>query len=193
MPVNEITVHKFSVGSFFELMRRGALASLDVAPRQAEYIARYCERLGVHTVVREAHYMDRHYVDEFALYYSRMLSPPTNAVSRLHFFAREFTEDQFLSWLERSFRSAEDRANVEWEMSQVPDSLSVIQGYLGFCSIRPIPSVPIGRTVLASMKRLSPKASCSFGLFTDRTAPTLSRFFEWLGPDRCVKFNTTVV
>jgi hypothetical protein len=151
MLCNDIGVHGFSEENLLESIRAAANAEHDSA--QAEYLARYCTSLGVRTIVCESHYMDRHYVDEFALYYCRMLLPPRNAVARLHFFALEFTQEQFDSWLEGSFESAEVREDVQNSMSSAPNRAG--DGYLGFCSIRPIASVPIGRTIVATLPKQS--------------------------------------
>ncbi|MGZ4160098.1 MAG: hypothetical protein ACXVNF_04755 [Neobacillus sp.] len=86
--------------------------------------------------------MDRHYVDEYAFYYSRMLSPPKNSVKRLHIFNGEISESHFTSLLEKSFLSNNDKSEVEKELNKK---------YLGFSVIRPIRSAPIGRTIVARL------------------------------------------
>ncbi|MBS2013567.1 MAG: hypothetical protein JST00_11805 [Deltaproteobacteria bacterium] len=132
-------------------MRRFALKSFRTAltkaseddgepAHQVDYIARYCERLGAKTVVREDHYVDRHYLDEYGLYYSRALRPPRSVVRRFHVFARTFSEVAFSRLLSRRL------AANSLEAHRLDEDLS--SDYLGFISIRPVPSVPVGRTVL---------------------------------------------
>lgn len=152
MPDNAITVHKFSPEAFVKLVCRDTLSRYEPIPDQVVYLSRYCEQLGAKTIVIERHYMDRHYVDEYAFYYSRMLSPPSNAVRRVHFFAKAFTEKRFAEMLERSLRSQADRHSVEQELMASPSDPKEHRGYLGYTSIRPIPAVPIGRTILARWK-----------------------------------------
>ena len=153
MPLeNKISVCPFSQAKFIEIVCPPIPSQKQLIPEQVKYLARYCERLGVRTLVHESHYMDRHYIDEYAFYYSRMLSPPPNSVRRLHFFAREFDDSQFNAWLERSLRSPSEREAVEAELMSMPDgSIPNARGYLGHCAIRPIASVPIGRTVIARL------------------------------------------
>lgn len=147
MTSNDVTVHAFSRDAFIDLVCRESIARGEDVPEQVKYLARYMERLGAKTIVQERHYIDRHYVDEYAFYYSRMLAPPPNSVRRLHFFAREFDEQQFGKQLERSLSSMLEREAVEKDlMAKVQGAAP--SGYLGYCSIRPLSSVPIGRTVI---------------------------------------------
>ena len=135
-----------------DLVCGDALSRGDPIPDQVTYLARYCKRLGAQTIVREQHYMDRHYVDEYAFYYSRMLSPPTNAVERIHFFAKKFSDGEFTELLERSLRSPKDRRAVEDDLMGSLEDPKEHRGYLGYVSVRPLPAVPIGRTILARLK-----------------------------------------
>lgn len=150
MSQNTITVHRFSREVLVDLICREAIARGEDVPEQVKYLARYAERLCARTVVLEEHYVDRHYIDEYAFYYSRMLTPPPNTVRRVHFFARAFNEDEFAAMLAKSLASAEARKAVEASLT-APAEGSTIGGYLGFSSIRPISSVPIGRTVLSRL------------------------------------------
>lgn len=40
-----------------------------------------------------------HYLDEYALFYSRMLNPPRNTVTRLHFFEKAFDRAALSRWM----------------------------------------------------------------------------------------------
>ena len=150
MATNAITVSPYTQDVFIQLVCPGALNAGDTIPDQVRYLARYCECLGAQTIVREQHYMDRHYVDEYAFYYSRMLSPPTNAVARIHLFAGQFSEEQFSAMLERSLQSTADRETVERQLMG-QEASDAQGGYLGYVSVRPVPSVPIGRTIVARL------------------------------------------
>lgn len=143
---NRITVVPFGAASFVELIRaasRAAPTSRTVVA-QVEYLARYCKALGARTVVIEDHYIDRHYLDEFAFYYCRSLSPPENHVRRFHLFEQSFDEGA----LRRRIRDIAKGHTV-------PSPIE--RAYRGFVSIRPIPAVPIGRTVLSRLDDGEPR------------------------------------
>lgn len=150
MPQNAITVHTFTRDSLIDTICREAIDRGEEVPEQVKYLARYAERLGARTYVVEAHYVDRHYVDEYAFYYSRMLAPPPNSVRRIHFFAHDFTEAALADMLAEGLQSEEARRKIEKRLI-VPAAGASIGGYLGFSSIRPLSSVPIGRTVLSRL------------------------------------------
>jgi hypothetical protein len=134
---NKIDVEPFSTDSFIETVRR---VGGGVVTRQARYLAGYLQKLKAGTIVRESRYIDRHYMDEYALFYSRMLNPPPNTVTRLHFFEKRFDGDALLRWITAGFKN-----------SKLLDATIAKESgsYLGFCCIRPIADSPIGRTVLA--------------------------------------------
>lgn len=120
-------------------------------PKQVEYLANYCEMLHAQTIVCESQYVDRHYIDEFASYYSRKLSSPSNLTKRVHLFTHRFKKRQLQRWFEQGFKSCEDRIGIERKLCEPPKGTSLEAGYLGYIVVRPIPSVPIGRTILARL------------------------------------------
>jgi hypothetical protein len=142
-PANEITVHAFDDVSFAEAMAKASNGSERVIFPQLRYLARYAKSLGAKTVVREEHYIDRHYLDEFAQYYSRALRPVQNAVRRFHVFGESFSQEKFETWLAESGTAEGSRAEIEKALTG---------HYLGFVSVRPMSAVPIGRTVLRRLK-----------------------------------------
>jgi len=120
----------------------GASDGLPKTP-QAAYLAAHLERLGARTLVVEHHYIDRHFMEEVALYYSRCLVPRPNSCARIHAFAAvdgRDLDDENLSGLIR--RAALEQEETERVAALLQDA------YLGFIVVRPLPSVPIGRTVL---------------------------------------------
>lgn len=145
---NSIRAIPFSLQKFAELVCARTVKRGERIPDQVDYLARYAQRLGVKTVVEEGHYIDRHYIDEYALYYSRMLSPPPNCVRRLHFFAAQFDDEQLASTLRQALASSGDRAKAEKRLRESSDGG---EGYLGFCCVRPVESAPIGRTLVARL------------------------------------------
>jgi len=72
------------------------------------------------------------------LYYARKLSPPSPHASRLHIFKHNFGPTQFQAMLQAAAAGQQDA--IEKDLNEQ---------YLGYVTVRPIPSAPIGRTVLA--------------------------------------------
>jgi hypothetical protein len=135
VPENKIYVEPFSIATFVDTVKK---VGGGIITRQVEYLANYLEKLEVATIVREARYIDRHYMDEYALFYSRMLNPPSNAVTRLHFFEKRFDEGTLRRWMTDAVRGRDTSKLTKKEAGR----------YRGFSCIRPIPDSPIGRTVI---------------------------------------------
>src|SRR4029077_10626714 len=89
---NQIGASQFEVESFKRDLTKASLSEIDRVVDQVKYLARYCSWLDAKTVVAEDHYIDRHFLDEHALYYSRNLQPPPNYVRRFHLFLTGFTD-----------------------------------------------------------------------------------------------------
>lgn len=146
---NEIRAHTFDVQELIRLLTSAAniVQSADESAEpvyQIDYLARYCQRLGVVTVVSESHYVDRHFLDEFALYYARNLRPPPNTVQRFHMFKRSFSDDGLTDLMDhRAALTGKPGADFDTDLSH---------DYLGFVSIRPVPGAPVGRTVLRRLE-----------------------------------------
>jgi len=100
---------------------------------QKNYIISYLSGAGAQALLVEENYFDRDYLDEFSSFYSRVAVGYPNVCKRLHIFGpNEIDRDSFLENLNTS------------------DKERVLQkNYLGFIVLRPIPSAPFGRTVLA--------------------------------------------
>jgi hypothetical protein len=143
VPRNNITVEGFDQAAFASSVARASNGSDRVLFPQVEYLARYARDLGAQTVVREEHYIDRHYLDEFAQYYSRALRPVQNSVRRFHLFDKRFTTAEFHQMLAAAGESDDRRRDIQRELNAA---------YLGFLSVRPMAAVPIGRTVLRRLR-----------------------------------------
>jgi hypothetical protein len=118
----------------------GATTRVASAP-QVEYLADYLAWIGAETIVVEEHYIDRNYIEEVAAYYSRCFHPPPNACTRLHIFSKPFSTRDLQAF---QIQAANDRGRSRRAAEVRLSSL-----YLGFIVVRPIASVPIGRTVLS--------------------------------------------
>jgi hypothetical protein len=141
---NQIAVVPFDAFDFERRLREASGEGSSAG--QVRYLARYCAWLKAKTVVVEQHYIDRHYLDEFAFYYCRSLSPPPNHVCRFHLFDKAF---DLAALRKRMKEVAGTRGSIE--------SGDIERAYRGFVSIRPIPAVPVGRTVLARIEDGEPR------------------------------------
>ena len=112
-------------------------------PHQVNYLASYLghPEAGAKTILVEAPYTDRHYVEEYGRYYANALRPPSHETTRLHFFRSVLTDESLVEAL-----AAASTGKQSFEERQV----ALQESYLGFVVVRPLASVPIGRTVLAT-------------------------------------------
>jgi len=141
---NEVRCRPFEVEDFTRTVREASSAiSEDPEIEQVAYLGRYLERLGARTLVIESHYVDRHFVEEFSLYYARCLTPPSSVCHRLHFFSRDVSDEELDQELRRAAESIELKAEVERALSH---------DYLGFIVVRPLAHVPVGRTILRPLE-----------------------------------------
>ncbi len=135
---NNITVEPFSPADVERLARAACDGATNgPAADQVGYVARYMAWLGAKSIVVEQHYVDRHFREEFDLYYSRLLNPPPTHCQRLHFFTKELKREDLGKLLERAL---DDKTAVESELSGA---------YLGFVVLRPVPHAVVGRSLLA--------------------------------------------
>ena len=144
-PQNDLDCKAFSEAQFAqEVWKRssGQAGPAPFTPPQVSYLAAHLLSLGASTLVVESHYIDRHYIEEVGLYYSRCLSFGRNACARLHAF-RALADGTQLH----------DGARLDELLSQAVGGGAAAENllrssYLGYVVVRPQPSVPIGRTVL---------------------------------------------
>ncbi len=105
-----------------------------------QYLKKYLDDLKVSAVVLEENYIDRHYLDEYAEFYSRVFDPPSSKCRRLHYFRdiEPTALDELLY----------ETAGADGDCGQQGAFLS--ERYLGFTVVRPLEGAGIGRTVLAT-------------------------------------------
>ncbi len=138
-PHNEIICVEFSEPAFLEAVRETSQVTYqDWSPNnQVAYLASYLASLNAKSLVIEHHYIDRHFIEEVSLYYSKSLLPRQNWTTRIHVFAT--LVDQTII----------DQTIAEASSGNLSSATRKLQrGYCGYIVIRPLPSVPIGRTVL---------------------------------------------
>jgi hypothetical protein len=141
-PVQHVTVRPFD-GSLAAFFTRPPGQLQDWPLDQVEYLAAYLKELDCRSIVDEAHYLDRDYIEDLSLFYSRSLRNYPNYCRRLHFFSRSLTPPVWRALLRKA------RTDYEGACRELNES------YLGFTVIRPLPGRPVGRTVL---KTLGPKS-----------------------------------
>jgi hypothetical protein len=137
-PKTDITISLFAgdLRAFFP--KPQGLVESEWPPTQVEYLGVYLRELGCKTVLAEAHYMDRDYVDDVALFYSRSLRSYPNYCQRLHFFSETFDQNTWHSMVVEP--GSRDKTKHFLQNS-----------YLGFCVVRPLPGSPLGRTVVPTL------------------------------------------
>ena len=106
-------------------------------PLQLVYLGEYLGDLGCQTVVVESHYIDRDYVSDVALFYSRSLRSSQNYCQRLHFFDEPFGQSEWRKLVSRTDARGQREAKTFLQRT-----------YLGFSVVRPLPGAPVGRTVV---------------------------------------------
>jgi len=109
-------------------------------PPQLVYLGQYLDRLGCKTVVIESHYIDRDYLNDFALFHARSLRGYPHFCQRMHFFDTPFDSDHFRNLVHQG-NAGKRKESQEY----------LQQGYLGYSVVRPLPGTPVGRTVLATL------------------------------------------
>ncbi len=118
--------------------RAALVAELDES-RAVDYLFVYLSNaaMGARSFVVESHYVDRHFLDDYAAYYSRSFNAPLPYCGRLHFFTLEQRE------IERVFKGAyADPAALERARRKLQSA------YCGFVVKRPLGGATMGRTVL---------------------------------------------
>ena len=111
--------------------------------RQADYVFRYAYEIGAQCMTVEKVYIDRDYMEDHGLFYSRSFLPYPAACKRLQFFRTDPTQtEQQIERLIEIGRS-KDQESFRKACREFSD-----ESYCGFSVIKPLPGCPVGRTVL---------------------------------------------
>ena len=110
----------------------------DGHPTVVRSTIRHLRILGAKSYVLEEPYIDRDYTADYLHFYARTFRTYARHCKRAHFFSDD------VSFLLRRPRSTEQLL----QLRQVAST-----SYCGFCVIRPLPTAPIGRTVLQAEVR----------------------------------------
>jgi hypothetical protein len=141
---------------FFELggaQPLDRLLNLDVPPnigaelafKQLKRVEDYVRdnEMGCNVVGIERHYIDRDFMEDYSVFYSRNLWPYPNFCQRIHFFKGPIEE------VKAKLREAVDGNGDSTEMEYRERCREFSkQYYYGFSVIKPLTGTPVGRTVL---------------------------------------------
>ncbi len=79
------------------------------------YLADYLTELKATAILCENHYVDRHFVDDFATYYARSFNAPEPYCKRLHFFGG-LSDTQLTASLDLIYSDPSQRQRIEGEI-----------------------------------------------------------------------------
>lgn len=101
--------------------------------RQIGYLSGYLGDIGAKTAVIENEYIDRDFLEDHVLYYSRCFHDYDRKCHRVHFFSKVYSEEDI------------DEIIVGGNADGFHDFTA---SYLGFVVVRPLPETIVGRTCL---------------------------------------------
>jgi len=110
------------------------------AHSQLSHVEQYVRQHGGRGVVVEHHYIDRDFMEEYSVFYSKSLTPYPNSCRRVSFFSLDPAD------LRREFKrllKIRDQEPFEAASKEFSE-----KHYLGFSVIKPLDGCPVGRTVL---------------------------------------------
>ena len=115
--------------------------------RQLDAVERYVRdpELGAKSVAVEGHYIDRDFIEDYSVFYSKNLGQIPNYCQRLHFFNLDASHVETALRRIRQIRETREFRTASEAFSK--------DHYLGFCVIKPLPGCPVGRTVLRCFRR----------------------------------------
>lgn len=109
------------------------------------FLETYLAELQTRTIVQEPHYIDKDYLHDFAGYYVSCFHTYRRVTHRLHFFAHEFSQEDFTALLAKR-----DGPLTEETLQS---------NYLGFIVVKPLPETVIGRTCIRTYSTENGKRS----------------------------------
>lgn len=135
----------FSSRAFWYEVREASGLPENADSDQVKYLFSYLtsREVQARTLIVEEPYVDRHYLEEYTGYYASALRPPRSKATRIHVLSCVLDDAELGLWIEET---KSDFATVQSRFQSA---------YLGFVVIRPLPSAPIGRSILRPYKGLS--------------------------------------
>lgn len=148
--LSPIAVVKYSEDYLHDLIRHltGWDQRSEISDKiQLHYLCGYLasSHISSKTIILEAEYVDRHYLEDYSEYYARCFPSHPRKCARVHFFSHEFSEPDFIAALESN-----DTKFIE--------KLSAC--YLGYVVIRPIPHTFLAKVCLIRYPALVENHNC---------------------------------
>jgi len=142
VPKQNIAFHAFGDTALADALglKPPPFVKKEEAHRQIEYVQEYAGELGCQSLVIESHYIDRDYMEDHSVFYSKSLYPYPNSCQRIHFFS---VDQATLSTELKRLLDVLNRRDFRKACSAFSERY-----YLGFSVIKPLPGCPVGRTVL---------------------------------------------
>jgi hypothetical protein len=149
-PSPAVTFHPFGGVSLEALLavRLPPFTSSDVH-QQLRYVDEYAKELGCASIAIESHYIDRDYMEDHSVFYSKNLVSYGNWCHRVHFFSLPVEQ------VKAALRQIVD-GNRNADNSQYKEQCAGFSeaAYLGFSVIKPLAGTPVGRTVLRTYPKI---------------------------------------
>lgn len=128
-------IHSYSSEKLVELFTEHKKSNKDVICRKAHLVLlkEYFIKLKAKTIIQEYNYIDKDYLEDYSSYYVRCFEEYDSRCTRLHFFNKVITSDEYNNFLKSPTKVFEKK---------------LIKSYLGFIVVKPLPETVIGRTCL---------------------------------------------
>jgi hypothetical protein len=140
VPAQNITIIDLTDRPLRDHFETATFAENDAYLRPVDNIDKHVRQLGCQSIVIERHYIDRDYMEEHGVFYSRSLAEPPNYCERLHFFRTPAIETQQRLRAIAAQTGKPRHARLRTVFGR--------EAYLGFVVKKPLPGAPVGRTVL---------------------------------------------
>lgn len=145
-------IHPYSIDALKTLLAREAKTDIAIVEEKLHcaYFEKYFDKLGAKTIIAEKNYVDHDFLDDFTGYYVRCFKAYNRWCTRLHFFKVDLGEEAF----EKILKNPAKPNGGKW----------ILENYLGFVVVKPLPKTIIGRTCLKTLphegKRHYPITRC---------------------------------
>lgn len=129
-------IYPYSITRLKELLARvaGTDGTFVESKAHCVYFEEYFTTIGARTIIVENNYADHYFMDDYAGYYVCCFNVYERWCTRLHFFSMEIDTDHFEEVLQSPSDSGERK--------------DLLESYLGFVVVKPLPETIIGRTCL---------------------------------------------
>lgn len=113
---------------------------------QLAYIYQYLFDIGAKSVLLEREYLDKDYLEDYASYYVKCFNNGGHKCARLHFFSRENVNHKYIDDVLNNGKSSENYQPL-------------IDSYLGFMVVRPLPLTFVGKTCVKKYPKINQAGS----------------------------------